>query len=147
MPQNWLWGRFLLNWKLLLLLHSLTLQVQTTWHVKASWEKQWSLMQTRHMVFDAVWSDAHTASPCGVPEQSGGNLDLNSAFTTFQWLMVILMTVWFELSWVLIQEAWELLFWGGQNVCCYKWHLRMAHGSHFSSLLHQLPFVVSMMAT
>lgn len=54
MTQNWLWGRFLLNWKLLLLFHSLALQVQTTWHVKASWQKVGSDANTTHRCF-SVW--------------------------------------------------------------------------------------------
>lgn len=74
-----LWVCLLLKWKLLLVLHSMAVQVQTTWHVKTSWQKKWCLMQARHIA----------ASMCGVPKQSGGNLDLNSAFTAFQWLMVI----------------------------------------------------------
>lgn len=44
-----LWGRFLLNWKLLLLLHSMALQVQTTWHIKACWQKS------------EVWCKCHTS--------------------------------------------------------------------------------------
>lgn len=140
MPQNWLWGRFLLNWKLFLLLHSMALQVRTTWHVKASWQKVRSEASTTHCCFSVGcagtvrWEFRLKLSfhwfSMTYGDFNGNLFDLNSSFPGCSF-----------------REAWESLSWGGWNACFYKWHLRMAHDSHFSSLLHQLPSVVSMMAT
>lgn len=84
-PQNWLWGYFLLNWNWT----ESSSFCFTAWlsrckqpgTLKQAGKKR-GLKQALHI----------TTSPCGVPEQSGGNLDLiNSAFTSFQWLVVILI--------------------------------------------------------
>lgn len=81
MPQNWLWGHFLPKWKLLSLLHSIALKLQTPWPMKQA-GKKWHLMEAWHT----------NASLCDVPELTGGNSGLNSV-SYFQWLLVLLMTV------------------------------------------------------